>query len=73
MKWCVICLHKNGKKERERKMKTLTREKVKEGKIRVQKQKSLALFSRAKKTSRKQKCLVFSLSNHHIRSEEESL
>ena len=45
-------------------MKT-TREKVKEGKIRFQKQKVLALFSHAKKTSRKQKCLVFSLSNHH--------
>ena len=50
----VVCnLFTRGKKERERKMKT-TREKVKEGKIRFQKQKVLALFSHAKKTSRKQ-------------------
>ena len=62
----VVCnLFTRGKKERERKMKTLTREKVKEGKIRFQKQKVLALFSQMQKKLLASKCLVFSLSNHH--------
>ena len=62
VKWCVLCLHKNGKKERKReKNETTFREKVKEGKIRFQKQKVLALFSRAKNFSHASKSAWFSL------------
>ena len=54
----VYFVYKKWERKKERKMKT-TREKVKEGKIRFQKQKVLALFSHAKKTSRRAKVFGF--------------
>ena len=68
----VVCnlFTQNGKKERERKMKTLTREKVKEGKIRFQKQRRFLLSFLKCKKNFSQASVWFSLFQIIIRSEE---